>query len=76
MIASQTVNTYGSWFPVRVPGAEDALAEATAPATLDTRCTLGVISDRRGPLNLYGSVLVQPFVLVLLVRPVAPTNRQ
>jgi integrase len=27
----QTVDTYGSWFPVRVPGAVDALTEATAP---------------------------------------------
>ena len=24
----QTIGTYGSWFPVRVPGAVDALAEA------------------------------------------------
>jgi integrase len=30
----QTVDSYGSWFPVRVPGAVDALAEATAPNTL------------------------------------------
>ena len=30
----QTVDTYGSWFPVRVPGAVDALAEATAPGSL------------------------------------------
>jgi integrase len=27
----QTVRTYGSWFPVRVPGAVDALAEAIPP---------------------------------------------
>jgi len=30
----QTVGTYGSWFPVRVPGAVDALAEATTPVAL------------------------------------------
>jgi integrase len=30
----QTVDTYGSWLPVRVPGAVDALADATAPAAL------------------------------------------
>jgi len=27
----QTLDTYGSWFPARVPGAVDALAEASSP---------------------------------------------
>jgi hypothetical protein len=27
----QTVDTYGSWLPIRVPGAVDALSDATAP---------------------------------------------
>lgn len=30
----QKVDTYGSWLPVRVPGAVDALSESTAPAGL------------------------------------------
>ena len=28
----QTVDTYGSWLPIRVPGAVDTLADATAPS--------------------------------------------
>jgi len=28
----QTVDTYGSWMPIRVPGAVDALADAVAPS--------------------------------------------
>jgi integrase len=32
-----TVSTYGSWFPVRAPGAVDALVTATAPAGMASR---------------------------------------
>jgi hypothetical protein len=31
----QTVDTYGSSLPVRVPGAVDALADSTAPGVAD-----------------------------------------
>jgi hypothetical protein len=64
----QTVGTYGSWFPVRVPGAVDALAEATAPAATGHQMdTLGGLEAAQSPLSAYVSILVQVLVLVLLV---------
>jgi integrase len=42
----QTVGTYGSWFPVRVPGAVDALAEATAPEAVGHQMDTGEVFDR------------------------------
>jgi len=33
----QTVDTYGSWLPVRVPGAVDAMLAATVPGPLTSR---------------------------------------
>jgi integrase len=44
----QTVDTYGSWFPPRVPGAVDALAESFAPRlghSMDTRGTLAGVTE-------------------------------
>jgi integrase len=38
----QTVKTYGSWFPVRVPGAVDALSKATIPDAGHQMDTSGV----------------------------------
>jgi len=66
----QTVDAYGSWLPIHVPGAVDALADATAP---DCR------GHQADTLEVFEagcvSVHVQRLVLVLLV-PARPRTKR